>query len=839
MSATTTLAWRYLFRRRLRAALTTTAIVFGVALVVVMGSMIPALTASLTAGVRASIEHVDLSLSSSARAPFGEELTAKVRGVPGVAKASHRLTVFVPFAAGQAPTLGGQPLSAVQVVGVALDDADPVRPLAVLSGRALQGPSELLVGEALAESAWKVGSTVELPAASGRMRFTVVGTVASRPGGLESVYAPLADTQALQGQSGVVSQIDLLFAEGADAKQTQAAVLDAAGPGMVAESARSHGQLLDQLTRMAVPMQAFGALAMVMAGFIIFITFRTVVAERRRDLGLLRALGATRSAVVAMVTVEGLTLGLIGTALGIVVGLGLERLVITGMAPVWKSQVGLTLSPQPLAWSTLAVSLALGVGGSVLSCLAPALQAGRVSPREAMRTSAGPLVLGTSRARLGLGATVGVAALGGLISGSLGAQATGLALFCLGVILLGPLLVATLTDLFSRPLAVVLAQETRLAQGNVQRQRNRSAITAAVVAVALSIVVALAALTRSTIDGVMGQIDRTLRSDFLVMPPTLMPGAGLGAKPELAGRLARVEGVRSVATVRSGLARTDGVDLTLVGIDPLAFPDVAALDFEAGGDDALAKLARGDRTMIVNGAWATSHSVHVGDRLTLQTNHGAEPFEVVGIGSEALFYRLPAAYLSQPVLERDFGLGLDALLFVSKQPGAADDVVRARLASELEAWPGFVLRATGEWKARMMADGQKKLNSMYVLLVLLVLPALIALANTLGINVLERIREIGLLRAIGTTRRQVRRLILAESLLLACAGGFLGIAGGLWMGLVWVRAMAFAGMKVAYVIPLGGAATAAVLAVLFGGLAALVPARHAVGLKIVGALRHE
>jgi putative ABC transport system permease protein len=303
VSAVTTLAWRYLFRRRLRAALTTTAIVFGVALVVAMGGMVPTLTASLTAGVLSGVEHVDLSISSTSRRPFPSDTLERVRGVEGVAAASGRLQVFVPLAGSGAPVVNGRALPALQLNGVEVGEAQPVRPLTVLDGQPLSGPREMLVTDTLKQAGVGVGSTLRLPSASGQVAFTVVGVVAARPGGVEPVYVSLADAREVGGLGDVLSELSVRARDGVKSDELRDRVMSGLGADYRPEGAQSHGQLMEQVSRMAMPMQAFGVLAMVMAGFIIFITFRTVVAERRRDLGLLRALGASRAMVVRLVVV--------------------------------------------------------------------------------------------------------------------------------------------------------------------------------------------------------------------------------------------------------------------------------------------------------------------------------------------------------------------------------------------------------------------------------------------------------------------------------------------------------------------------------------------------------
>lgn len=842
MSATTTLALRYLLRRKTRAALTTTAIVFGVALVVAMGGMVPTLTASLTSSVLSSVEQVDASISTTTQAPFPADVLTRVRAMQGVKLASGRVQGMISLPAKSAPQLNGKPIVSLQLVGLERDEVDPVRPVTVTEGKPMKELSadDVLVSETLRDGAkLKLGDALLVPSVAGSRTFHVAGFVNTRPGGIETVFVTLPAAQETLGLTAQLSQVDVRFSEGVDAPATRQALLTALGSGYLAEASRGNTQLIDQVMRAAMPMQAFGVLAMVMAGFIIFITFRTVVVERRRDLGLLRALGASQRTVLAMVTVEGLLLGVVGTVLGILVGIGMERLVISGLAPVWRSQVGLVLEPQPTALKTLLVAVVLGVGGSVLSCLAPARQASRVSPREAMRPSGGDARVPVSRVRLGVGIALGVLGVVGLITGVLAWQSLGALCFIVAVFLVGPSSIVPLTSVFRRGLDVVMAQEGKLAQGNVARQRHRSSITASVMTVALAIIVALAALTNSTIEGVVSQIDRTLGADFMVMPPTMMVGSGsVGASADLARSLSAVEGVDVATSLRMGASRSGTQNVSLVGIDPQAYLKVAAMDFEAGTPDSVGQLAQ-PRTLIMNALWAKQTGAKLQDQVELLTPNGPVQYRVVGIGNDVLNYRVPSAYLSQASLQQDFQVDSDLLVFVDLKQGVSSQSVRAALEQRLEAWPGFILRGTSEWRDKMLDDGRKKLNAMYVLLVVLVVPALIALANTLGINVLERVREIGLLRAIGSTQRQVRRLVLAESLLLACVGALVGIGVGLWLGLITVRAMESFGLIATFRIPVSGIATTALIALVFGALAAVLPARHASRLKIVSALRHE
>jgi putative ABC transport system permease protein len=359
--------------------------------------------------------------------------------------------------------------------------------------------------------------------------------------------------------------------------------------------------------------------------------------------------------------------------------------------------------------------------------------------------------------------------------------------------------------------------------------------------ISLAIIVALLGLLASLYNGLMGGfLDKTLNADFMLMPPSIFLQSGnVGAAPDLAQKIREAPGVSALTTLRLGTSGVRSLPLQVIGIDPASFPIVSGLQFTAGDEaQAYADLAAG-RAMIVNGIFATKNRVGIGDILPLATAEGTQNYRVVGIGTDVLNAKLDTGYISQANLANDFHQTNDVMLLVRKAPQA--DAVQVRIALEkiTKAYPAFTLFAFTEWRDLLLNTLNGAMGFFYLLLAALTLPSLIALINTLAINVIERTREIGMIRAVGGTRPQVRRMILAESLLLAAAGTGFGILAGIWLGYSIVSAISIAGIVMPYSFPALGVMVAIGVGLIFGVLASLIPARQAARLDIIAALHYE
>lgn len=652
---------------------------------------------------------------------------------------------------------------------------------------------------------------------------------------------PLATAQALFNMPGQINALSGQFADGQDAEALRQAILARLGPGYAAGAVEAGGAEWDAVLQMGeAAFMLFGGLALAMGGFIILNTFRTGIAERRRDIGMLRAVGATRRTVVGIVVLESLLLGAAGTALGILAGYILVSGLVRAIGPTWARYFGAPLGAPAFGPTAWLVSVGLGLLVPLLSGLLPALTAGRLPPLEALRPAEAAVERRGGRVRRLSGVALLGLALLGLLSGEARLALLGSLLSLAGLIVLGPLLVAPLARYGGRLLALAFPREGAIAQGNLLRNPGRAAITASAMLISLAILVALAGLASSFTRGLLGYLEQSMRADYLLVPEALFLGRGDGgAGPELAERLRATPGVSAVTTLRQTSGRINGNEAQLIGIDPQTYPELAGLVFTAGEPvAAYRRLAEGG-AVIVNGVLAAQAGLAPGDVVTLETPGGPRRYEVVGVGIDYLNSRVATAYFSQADLAAALGPQNDALLMANRAPDADPAALEAALLALTRDYPTFSLVSFAQWREEQLAGNQARTNILYALMAALAAPSLIALANTLGINVLERTRELAVLRAIGATRGQVQRLIVAESLLLASLGVLGGALAGVGLGYALVGAINRSGLNFPYSFPASGIVLAALVGLAFGVLAALLPARRAARLDIIAALRWE
>lgn len=472
-----TLALRYLSGRKLRTTLTTLAILFGV-MIFGLNGLIPAVEGSFRQSLMAAAGQVDLTISSETRNLFSETLVDTVRRTPGVAAASGSIVrpIVVPDAAAPKDKTG-QPVSSFMLAGLDPASVAQVRPLALAGGRAFQ-PGEgqaILISEALAErTGLKIGDSLHLPSASGSRDFTIIGLVKARPGATtEMLYVPLTEAQALLAQLGQVNTIDALFTPGSDGDAVRQAVLANLGSGFTPGGNETGSELLAVIEMGGSVFSMFGALALAMGGFIIFITFRTVVWERRRDIGMLRALGAKRRTILGLFLTESLLQGIVGTAAGLAAGYLLVVGLLAAMGPLWEDLMNFPLGQPSFSLQMILLAVCLGVGVTLLAGVLPALSASRVVPLEALRPALGEATWASAGRRNWAGLGLILIAVLALFSGSLGLVSLGALLFVTGLVLVGPALVRPIADHFGRLLALAFAREGRLARENLARQPGR------------------------------------------------------------------------------------------------------------------------------------------------------------------------------------------------------------------------------------------------------------------------------------------------------------------------------------------------------------------------------
>jgi len=851
-----TLAARYLAGRKLRTFLTTLAIVIGVMVIFGMGILLPTMTDAFNKSLLAASGQTDVMITHKTGESFSASTLNKVKTLDGIAVIAGSLERVINLP----PNFYGKnsTVTALSLVGIDPAIAPELHDYRITQGRFLkQGDGNVaVISERLADSLGvKLNDSLKLPTTQGVVKLTIVGLTPGRALiGNEQVLITLTQAQKLLDMSGRINVIEanLTTKDKAESEAIVNTIKAQLGNTYTLGGLSSGSEFAGAMQIGAVMFNMFGLLALAMGGFIIFNTFRTIVAERRHDIGMLRAIGANRTTIIGLVLTEGLVQGVIGTAIGIGLGYLLGVGATVGINPFMKQLMNMELTPV-VDPSQFVVSIVLGVGVTLLAGLLPALSASRVTPMEALRPSLSEAMQRISRIGTIVGAVMIVIAIAGLITGNFALVALGGFLFLVGLVLVAPALVKPIANLFGAMLALIFARQGtgELAQGNLTRQPSRAAITASATMIGLAIIVGAGGMMFSMVGTVMDMFNRSLGSDYLLIPPSIAVWKGdVGASASLKAKISSVPGVGVVSSLRYAQSSLRSVALrtgtgettiSVLGIDPVEYPKISAMDFQKGNaQDAFNALAADERNAIVNGILAASTNVKVGDVIPLATPSGIQDYRIVAIAGEVLSMKINTVYISQSNMQLDFHKSEDVFYQVDLAPGADPATAEQRLNQIIEDYPQFRLVAGREYMAEFRTQYDAIYAGFYVLLGVLAFPSLIAILNTLAIGVIERTREIGMLRAIGATRGQVWKTIVAEALLLASLGTAFGILAGLYLSYVFVQGLSASGIfKVAYTFPLAGVLAAIAAGLVFGVLAALLPARQASSMEIIKALRYE
>jgi len=850
MNLQLTLAWRYLNGRKLRTFLTTLAVVFGVMVIFGMNIILPTMLAAFQANALAAGGIVDVTITHKTSGAFPADVADKLRGIDGIRAYSPSLgrTVNLPADFVDHDPAKADRITAISLLGIEPEAAQSLRAYLVQEpGRFLQAgdTTAAVISQSLADAyGIKLGGTISVPSVNGDVSLSVVGILPPRatPGN-EEVLVTLGQVQTMTSQPGQINTIDIAL-DTTDETQRAAIVANiesALGENYQVGALSAGSEMFASIKLGRSAFNMFGVLALFMGGFIIFNTFRTVVAERRRDIGMLRAIGAKRSTIIGMILAEGLLQGLLGSAAGILLGYLFGVLIIRLASTPLNAFIHLTLGAPVVSPALLVTSIALGVGVTLLAGLLPAMNASKVTPLEALR----PVVAEVEyKRRTGGGFIAGVAlttlAILALLSGNMGLVALGGLLFLFGLILIAPALLRPIAFVFGRLTALLYARQGTgdLAQGNLTRQPSRVVITASATMIGLAIVVALGGMTTSLI-GMMDEVThKSLGSDYLFMPPSVSVwNSDVGASPEFSRKLQAIPGVGDISTLRFAVSMTNGQAVSLLGINPETYPRVSGLDFKQGDDSAYRLLAEG-RNMIVNGAFIAATGTKVGDTVDLITPNGVQKYKIVAMATDLLNAKITTAFISQANLAADFNKTEDVFIQMNLLPDVKLEDVDAQIKVVATDYPQFTVLAGKSYIDQMLQLVNAVFAGMYFMLAFLALPSLIAMLNTLAISVIERTREIGMIRAVGATRKQIGQMITAEALLLASVGTAFGILSGLYLGYVIVEALG-AMFPMNYSFPLSGILAGIAIGLIFGALAAIIPARQAARLQVVEALRYE
>jgi putative ABC transport system permease protein len=848
----TGLAVKSLWARKARALGTTFAVVIGVAFVA--GSYV------LTDTIFAAFDEIfsdslkGTSVVISARNPVEQEsgevptipasLLPKVKRVAGVRLAAG--TIFTPggFFDSEGEKIGNK--FAPKFISSRLPDG--LESLTYVDGHPPRGPTEASLDKAAAEtSGVELGERIRLIGQGSARSFRLVGLTQlgnASFGGASIAQVTLHVAQRLTHKRGRFDQISVAAHDGVSPGTLKRRIERALPPSVRVETSkekadRGSEEIRDSLGFLQTILLVFGFVAVFVGAFLIFNTFSITVAQRVAEFGMLRTLGASRPQILASVLFEAIAVGLLGAIAGIGGGY-LMAIVLNGLLEAFE--VDLPTTGLVMATRTVVVSLLVGVVVSSVSSMVPALRSTRVPPIAALQAYTPPasrrrrLVFAAFSILLGL-AGLAMALIGlfgdaeaGTRAGLIGAGAVAIVF---GVSLFSPRLVPPLATIAGWPLERVRRLTGRLARENSQRNPSRTAVTAAALMIGLALVTFVTVFAAGLKGSVAQVIDENFEGGLVIQNSD-------GFSPIPAGAAAaarRVPGVELVATIRSTEAKLLGRGSKAKVTAPT--PDIGeavTVEWKQGGPKTLRNLADGEAA--VSDSFASDHRLEIGDRFRLLSQTGAIPaFRLAGEFASKLGV-FGSVLVTQRVMRRAFGQTEDTIDFVTVKPGADPAQVQAALTAGAErAFPTAEVLNRQELKESREEQVDRLVNLFYALLVLAIVISLFGIANTLALSIHERTRELGMLRAIGMSRRQVRTMIRYEAVITALIGAILGMVLGVVFAALISRPLKDEGFTLSY--PLGSLIVLLILAGMAGVLAAIPPARRASRLDVLDSLHYE
>jgi putative ABC transport system permease protein len=854
------IALRGLFARKIRTVLTALAIVLGVAMVSGTYILTDTIAHAFDAIFAGSYQNTSAVISgkkvvsnaASGNATIPESLVARIRRIPDVQQAAGAIfslennsdSAKLIDRKGKSIGTGGAPNFAFGFDG---RDAR-FNPLKLTRGNWATGPGQVAIDKGTADKeGFKVGDTIGVSAQGPTRQFKVAGIAkfgnVDSLGGATIAAFDVKTAQALLHKPGQLDSIFVAARNGVAPSRLVEEIQPLLPPNVQVKTGDQQAAANAKDTKDATNfiqyfLLAFAAIALFVGSFVIYNTLSITVAQRVREFATLRTLGATRRQIMRSVLIEGFVVGLVASLLGLVLGIALAA----GLNAIFNA-LGLSLPQTGLVFKsrTVIVSLLLGTGITVLSSIAPALRATRIPPIAAVRE--GSTIEQSSVARRGpvLGALVIVIALAVLGYASFGGLDTGSAFGFIGIgLLLALLAIAVNASRLVRPLAKAFGlpgrryggAPGRLATENATRNPARTASTAAALMIGLALVTLVATLGDSLRNSDKNALRTQITADYVLTSKN-----GFDQFDASAGTAAaKTPGVQFASNMRDDNARAFGSDQRVNGIDP-SFTRFFHFHWTDGSDAVVTGL--GLDGAILEKDYAKKHHLAVGGRFSLTTPNGKKvPLRVAGIQKPRTIEKLDPlvskVVISEAAFDRSFSRPKNALSFL-KAPETASST--AALKRTLASFPDARVYTREAWVEKRASGLNTLLNLLYVLLALSVIVSLFGMVNTLVLSVFERTREVGMLRAVGMTRRQVRRMVRQESVITALIGAGLGLPLGVAVAALASHILSKEG--VSFTLPVGSLIVFTIIAIVAGILAAVLPARRAARLNVLEALAYE
>jgi len=838
---------RGLLARKLRLALTALAIVLGVTFVtgtLVLGDTLNRTFNNLVGTV---YQHVSFQIRGKAafdtKTPAGvtgtanrklvsESIASELARLPGVAYVFGSVGGYAQFVAPDGSAIAN---GAGKGLGFAFDPNQQLSPYRLLDGRAPATPNDVVMDRGTATKYhFAIGEQVRVLLPNAARTFTITGVVTF--GGDDNLagdtLAGFAQTtaQALFNSSGRYNTISVLAAPGADTVKLQQQIARLLPPGVEVVSGQTVANELtdavdNELSFLSTALLIFASISLFVGGFTIFNTFTITIGQRTRELALLRVVGASRRQLFVSVIGEaaaiGLLASLIGLGLGIAAALGLKALL---------TAFGITLPSAPLVFEarTAAVAIGVGVGVTVLSALLPARRAVRIPPVAALAAHGEDGAQTLRRWRVGGGFAIALAGALAVVAGAsgttLGLVGVGAAAVFVAAAMLVPLIARPLAGWIGRPAVAMFGTPSLLGRANSMRNPRRTAQTAGSLMIGIALVSTIAVLGASLISSVTDEVNSAVSADYLIT------GSGAFSKA-VPATVSRLPGVTAMTSVYRGQFEFRGSLSSLAAVSPANLPQTVNLHLAAGA--GAPALAAGE--LLVDTKTATANHLHVGSVAAVRFAQTGEGTMRIGGIYEA--NPLVGSFITgEQFFLTHFDNPLPGGVLVKTRPGTQN--FEGTLGRELAAYPNLTIQSRAQFISQQKTNVNQLLGLVYVLLALAVLVALIGIVNTLILSVFERTHEIGLLRAVGMSRRQVRRMIRSESVITAVFGAVIGVLIGTGIGLALAAALRNNGVT-AVSVPVLRLAVFVTLSAALGRVAAVWPARRAANLDVLAAIATE
>jgi putative ABC transport system permease protein len=776
------------------------------------------------------------------RARIDAALVETLRRVNGVAAAEGDVGGYARLVGKDGKALGNPAIGA-PMLGMSWTENTALNTFTIVSGTAPSRDDEVVIDRKSArDGRLSVGDTTTVLVTGPPQRVRIAGIArfgkADSPGGASIVAFRRAVAQRLVGEPGKYDSVSVLAATGISQDELVSRlskVLPAGTEALTgaAITAETQGEMAKAFRFFDTFMLIFAVIALLVGSFMIFNTFSITVAQRTRENGLLRALGASRRQVLGSVLLEATAVGALASLLGIVGGFAVA-IGLKGLLAV----VGLDIPTGSVVFTptTAVISFAVGVGITVLAALSPARKAAKVTPVAAMQEGFTGSTGYGSKQRVMVGAAVLGLGLAALLLGlfrdveqPMLIVGAGALLVFFGVSILGRTISLPLSRVLGAPLPRLRGITGALARENAMRNPKRTAASASALMIGVGVVGLITIFVSSTKASMDAAVDRAFTGDIVVDSGGGMLG---GVDPGLAQRLDRLPEVAMAAGLRQGVAKVAGSAVLVQATDPQAAVELMKVDPVQGSPTDLGRDSIGLYKDV-----AATKGLKLGDPVPVVfKDTGQRTLRLALIYGEN---RQAGNYLlGSQAYAANFTNRLDSKVLVKRAAGAGPEAALAAVKQVAQAYPGAKVLDRAQFKAEQTKFLDQLLTLVYALLGLAILIALLGIANTLALSVFERTRELGLLRAVGMTRSQLRSTIRWESVIIALQGTVLGLAIGLFFGWVLVSALSDQGISVLR-IPYGSLAVVVVLAAVAGMAAAVAPSRRAAKLDVLRAVVTE